>query len=908
MTSWTRIFLVTLIFSAFLGFYGCASAGPKFIPKLSSKEAKLAKAALPEIYAQFLTDVEPIISPREKDDFLSLGDNMERDEFIQKFWKSRSPEGRGDVFEAVYRQRLEIIRDAIEHPSIDPSRLWLLTFERAKLINQERNPAIIFLLNGPPDDVKRVECENKTWPIQIWHYSYLPSLRKQDVVLVLAKMGGFEYKLWIPRDGQAALMVDPNPSNRGYGFGQGDLEKLQQCFEWREILQATALEAGTFGDVYTGDSAVAKLVAPPPADLEKTAQVVRMSTAVDRNFRALDMKVVGPKCARVSRDAANQNKVIVAVSFLVSKENLKIQELDGIRSYTLDAILKAAQNGSVKDQAAYRFDINPEDCTPECQITASVQVYPGKYKLIAKVTDANEILRQKHWEDLVVAPEIEELPEEPVEAKEAAVSISGASISASPDQGATALVQEPVRNKPALEAKTLSPVLIVPPARQILVGVERFQTVVSGGVFKVAFILDDGEPIFKNKQPFEADVDLGDVPRRHNLKVVGYNSTGKVVGQDRIDLNYGAHSTAVHIISPSGPRVSGKTQVQVGITVPDGMSIRKVDFFLDDALAGTRTREPWAKDIVIPSSDEMSELQVVATFNDGSIARDRRFINLRGALADVKVDVVELYAVVKDGRRTVEGLKFSNFEVLEDGVPQKIETFAYAKDSPILYGILIDTSDSMKHHEFPEVLKAAVGFIDKAFGQQDAGFTMGFSSSPYMLTRITADKGKLKHSLAGLRPDGFTALYDAVMNGLYELQDFKGKKALVVLTDGRDEGPVSSVGNIATQQSEYSFSTLKAYAAHAGVMIYTIGFKLDRPESKADLEALASVSGGKAYSAKTAAELERAYQEINEELHSQYVFTYYSRTGTKNWRAVSVKTKPKYNVRTIPGYYPSNSN
>ena len=144
-----------------------------------------------------------------------------------------------------------------------------------------------------------------------------------------------------------------------------------------------------------------------------------------------------------------------------------------------------------------------------------------------------------------------------------------------------------------------------------------------------------------------------------------------------------------------------------------------------------------------------------------------------------------------------------------------------------------------------------------------------------------------------MRAEGNTAIYDTLMQALYEVQDIQGKKALVLLTDGEDN------------KSEYDYATALEYAKRAGVSVYTIGFQIQNQEIALKLSEFAKVSGGKSYFVKKAEELKKVYGEIETELRSQYIITYYSHSGTKNWRAVEVKTTPnKFKVRTIAGYYP----
>ena len=125
----------------------------------------------------------------------------------------------------------------------------------------------------------------------------------------------------------------------------------------------------------------------------------------------------------------------------------------------------------------------------------------------------------------------------------------------------------------------------------------------------------------------------------------------------------------------------------------------------------------------------------------------------------------------------------------------------------------------------------------------------------------------------------------------------KGKRAIILLSDGTDEG------------SRYSFDESLEYARRSGVAIYTRG---DQPSSKnADMRAklmrLADETGGRFFFIERAKELDGIYDTIQQELRSQYLLAYQSTKegGTDKFRAVEVKVgKPGLEAKTARGYYP----
>jgi Ca-activated chloride channel family protein len=210
--------------------------------------------------------------------------------------------------------------------------------------------------------------------------------------------------------------------------------------------------------------------------------------------------------------------------------------------------------------------------------------------------------------------------------------------------------------------------------------------------------------------------------------------------------------------------------------------------------------------------------------------------------------------------------------------------------------VAIDTSASMIEN-LPEAEKAAVDFIDATLGEKDRGFTMSFDDSPYTLCKLTNTRERLDRSFAGLRAEGSTALYDAIVYALYQFQGVKGKKALVLLTDGKDTS------------SKYDFDTLLDYVKKAGVSVYAIGLNISKAELevKSKLNRMADASGGSTFYIDNTRSLRNVYGQINSELRAQYLLTYYSTNpSTDNkWRRVEVKPNPAALLaRTISGYYP----
>ena len=252
--------------------------------------------------------------------------------------------------------------------------------------------------------------------------------------------------------------------------------------------------------------------------------------------------------------------------------------------------------------------------------------------------------------------------------------------------------------------------------------------------------------------------------------------------------------------------------------------------------------------------------------------------------------------VLDKAKRPVEGLQQADFEVVEDGVPQAITHFSLQRELPVRLGVVVDTSGSMEK-TLPEVQRVVLGFLRDLLRPVDRAFIIAFSDRPALLQGFTSDFGAMERAMIALRPDRATALYDAGIYGLFQFSGVRGRKAMVVLTDGEDNA------------SKNTYDRVFDYAQRSGVIVYTIGIDLPmtkiRPRSQAGR--LARATGGEAFFLTSKESLASVYEQINRELRTQYqiVYTSNSTSAAEEFRKVTVKVaRPDVEVRTIAGYYP----
>ena len=138
------------------------------------------------------------------------------------------------------------------------------------------------------------------------------------------------------------------------------------------------------------------------------------------------------------------------------------------------------------------------------------------------------------------------------------------------------------------------------------------------------------------------------------------------------------------------------------------------------------------------------------------------------------------------------------------------------------------------------------------------------------------------------------ALYDTIIFSLFYFNGVKGQRAVLLLSDGKDEG------------SRFSYEDALDYARRAGVTIYSIALGDDVDRKK--LEKISEETGGRAFFLQGTAELAGIYKTIEEELRSKYLIAYQSSntSGRDEFRTVDLKVvgKPGVEAKTLRGYYP----
>jgi VWFA-related protein len=290
----------------------------------------------------------------------------------------------------------------------------------------------------------------------------------------------------------------------------------------------------------------------------------------------------------------------------------------------------------------------------------------------------------------------------------------------------------------------------------------------------------------------------------------------------------------------------------------------------------------------------------------------------------VDVDVVNILFNVRDKRGGLIGnLEKNDFTISEEGKQQDIKYFNRETDLPLTIGLLIDVSASQGN--LIEIEKdAASQFFSQVIRKQDLAFLISFGEDADLLQDYTNSPKLLRQGLDGLRvnsgvgglqpgpvptmshPRG-TVLYDAVyLAASDQLKGQVGRKVLVLITDGEDEG------------SRYSIKQAIEAAQRADAIVYGF-YYVDRAfyqrgqrgivlggVSDSALRQMSEETGGRVFHIERNHPLQDAFRDLQEEMRSQYAIGYTPLNSNKDgtFRKIEIRTNNKdWKVQARKGYY-----
>ena len=460
----------------------------------------------------------------------------------------------------------------------------------------------------------------------------------------------------------------------------------------------------------------------------------------------------------------------------------------------------------------------------------------------------------------------------------------------SPEDGAEGIVAE------GAVPEVTGAVKIIPPHRDLALNLFTVEVQTKPPVERVEFYVEGKKIFTKNSPPYRTELDLGSLPKRVEVKVIGYDRAGRYIDADAWLVNERETPLEVKITRTVTP--DGISHFKLSVQNPKNLALKSVELYAEDKKLFDWKRPPYAVDI---PSDRLKGVEFVrASVVDETNyeASDLNYLDGSRYMEEIEVNLVELpVSVVDSAGNPVSTLKKENFKVLEDKKPQKISSFAFSNDLPISVGVLVDHSGSMQPR-IEQARSAAITFFKDILTPRDRGFFGAFSFDPSAVSPFVSDANALAAQASAMpAAEGGTALYDAIVSGLYRFRTVSGRKALIIVTDGEDT------------TSRLNYDDMLQYVRSSRVPLYFIGIALSSLDFSANskMKSLAAETGGVVYFVKDIKDLPEAYRQLEKELRSQYLVSYYTQSGKNDakYRTVDVQVdQPGLKVRTIRGFIP----
>ena len=833
--------LLALLLAAAL-FAALAAPGPA-VAAASPKE-------LPEKYRTWLEEVELIITKEETAAFLALEKDYQRDAFIERFWRVRDtyPDTARNEFRDRWTDRVQQAR----------ARFDSLKEDRARIL----------LLNGPPAAVVTVRC-SQMWPAEVWYYAGSERVGEEFALLFYQRWGQGGWRIWRPLDGVDSLFQFSRP---GVTLDAVVDEIRLGCPGRQADALIAALSTAVGQGVIGFDSFLTRLESAPDGPSgEWVATFNSYSTDLPDSAERFAAEI------SFAYPGRRQSRTVVQGLLAVPVAEAAAAELAGHRSYNFLLTGEVLQEDQLFDSFRYRFNLPAADVGGDSiPLVFERYLRPGDYRLVLKLEDVNGARFFRLERPLAVPRAEAEIVREPADPETARL-LAEANAALS-------------RGEASLQ--------LIPPQGELQTGMVRFDTLATGEeIAEVRFELDGKAVLTKNRPPYSVELDLGSLPRTRELAAIAHDAAGEELARDELVLNSGGRRFEVRLVEPRpGKRYEASLRAQAEVQLPEGSAVERVEFYRNETLVATLFQPPFVQPIVLPG-EETTYVRAVAYQPDGNSTEDVVFVNAPDYLEELDVQFVELYVAALDrAQRPRPGLDEDDFRIFEDAVEQQPVRFERVENLPVHVGILLDVSASMEE-ELETARAAALRFFQDIVTPKDRAALITFNDHPNLAVKFTSEIASVAGGLAGLKAERGTALYDSVIFGLYYFSGVTGQRALLLLTDGKDES------------SKFSYEDTLEFARRAGVSVYTIGLDLSWRDQdiRRKLNRLAGETGGRSFFITGIEELAGIYEAIEKELRSRYYLAYQSsNTSTDDtFRTVRVEvSEPGVEAKTLRGYYP----
>lgn len=792
---------------------------------------------LPPSHQEWLEQVASLITDEERQAFSHLQRNYQREAFIARFWHERDPQpetGQNEFLE-IWQQRSSLVAEQFGDFDSDRSRTMLLI--------------------GLPELMLPNLCPELFRPVEAWYYPETESFPDGFYLVFVPATSDPDSPMvhWSPDQGAASLLRSETDS-----VGLGHPPQLSQgCSRGKEAEEALA-HAVSWEVLGEQEGLL------PPSPDSWVPEFLDRTTTVDPSIPAITASM------QLQFPGRFEEKTVVQVEITIPGEVATPTEpTAGVFSLRIDG--EVLRRETLFDQFRFDFDLPVVDVLDnEIPLAFQRNLLPGDYTLVLRLEDRTSGHTFRSEGPLHV-PNPDDTGEPPAATLAEANAILGAG-------------DHMVKIQPLPE--------------QLLTGSVRVEAqALGGGIAKVSFVLNGRHVMSKTRPPFSVEIDLGHAPRLHWLEAIALDSANQELAHDRVPVNAGPHRFAVRLVEPrSGQRYVSSLRAAAEVHLPAGEELERVDFYLNENRLASLYQAPFVQPLSLPQSQRITYVRAVAYLVDGNATEDLVFINAPKDMANLRINMVELFTSVSDKKGLpIEGLSPTDFVIREEGQEQELRRFELVQDLSVHAGVILDASTSMRE-ELDQAVEGALQFFEAVIQPNDRAAVLIFNDEPILKVPFTNRLETLSQGLEKVESEGETALYDTLVYALHYFAGIRGKRALILLSDGADS------------RSRYTFAETLEFAQRSGVAIYSIGLGVDRRQLEARnvLQRLARETGGRFFSIASARELQGIYTRIEQELRSQYLLAYQStHEEGGDFRRVEVEIGSQgLKAKTIPGYYP----
>jgi Ca-activated chloride channel homolog len=262
------------------------------------------------------------------------------------------------------------------------------------------------------------------------------------------------------------------------------------------------------------------------------------------------------------------------------------------------------------------------------------------------------------------------------------------------------------------------------------------------------------------------------------------------------------------------------------------------------------------------------------------------------------VEEVSLVFSVTDGSgKFARDLRLADFAIKDKGLPpERVVYFDSHSDLPLHALLLVDVSDSIRPH-FDFEKQSAILFLERTLRPRDQAAVIGFNRKLNVLQDFTHDTSALAAGVHALKVKGSTSVYDAVFQACkkFPRAGTPVRRVIIIISDGDDNTSV------------HSPAQAEAAAMNAGVVVFALSTNTpDNAHKHRRMEKLARATGGRMLRARSEKEITKAYQQLEEELRSQYAVVYKPANlrADGKYRKIQVKAlRSGLNIHARSGYY-----